>query len=141
MRTTTTTNPRYAVQTSKAQAQQQCYANSPGSRTPLGGRVLVPGAAICRLSRGGCTISISSVNCKQQVRKAKKITKILLGSWYPVLRIHRLSGGGGGTAKVSSVNCKQVQKSKINNHQVVAYTQMLPSTRYAIRTSQRVGMH
>ena len=32
----------------------------------------VPGAAICQLSGGGCTINISSANCKQQVQKNKK---------------------------------------------------------------------
>ena len=30
----------------------------------------VPGAAICQLSGGGCTINISSANCKQQAQKS-----------------------------------------------------------------------
>ena len=32
----------------------------------------VPGAATCQLSVGGCTINMSSVNCKEQVQKNEK---------------------------------------------------------------------
>ena len=81
---------------------------------------------------------------KLQTTSAKKQEKYQdsLGVLVPGAAIHQLSGGVS-TSNVSSVNCKQqAQESKIyHHHQVVAYIQMLPGTRYAIRTLQRVGMH
>ena len=70
--------------------------NSPGTRTLLGGVVLVPGAAIYQLCVVGCTVNISSVKCKQQVQKNKKNTRILLGGvvLVPGAAIYQLFGGG-----------------------------------------------
>ena len=74
----------------------------------------VPGAAICQLSGGECTINISSVNCKQQVQKSKTNTRTLLGVvLVPVAAIYQLSGGGGVYYKY--IKCKLYQVNKYTN--------------------------